>query len=105
LTQNKAIELLKNKNDDYKNEVTEERNRLKESLSSLSFVIEVYPSDANFLLVKTINANEVYNQLLAQNIIIRNRTNEPLCKGCVRISIGTKEENTALIAGLKNIKI
>ena len=105
LTQQKAVELLKIVDNSYKKEVISERNRLAEELSELSFVVKVYPSDANFLLVKTIDANAVYNQLLGQKIIIRNRTNEPLCSGCVRISIGTKEENTALIAGLKTIKI
>jgi len=105
LTQNKAVELLKTTNKEYKNEVIAERNRLSKALVEFSFVEKVYPSDANFLLVKTTNADAVYDQLLAQKIIIRNRTNEPLCKNCVRISIGTIKENTALIAGLKNIKI
>lgn len=105
LTQQKAIELLKIVDKDYKNEVIDERNSLAESLSALDFVVKVYPSDANFLLVKTINANAVYNQLLKQGIVIRNRANEPLCKDCVRISIGTTKENTALIAALKTIKI
>lgn len=105
LTQNKAVELLKTTNEEYKNEVIAERNRLIKALLEFSFVEKVYPSDANFLLVKTTNADAVYDQLLAQKIIIRNRTNELLCKDCVRISIGTTKENTALIAGLKNVKI
>lgn len=103
LTQSKAIELLHNIDLDYKNEVISERESLSKELLKLKFVEKVYPSDANFLLVKTTDANWVYNELLKQQIIIRNRTNELLCNDCVRISIGTKQENEILIKALNKI--
>lgn len=103
LTQAKAIELLQNIDLSYKNEVISERESLSKELSKLKFVEKVYPSDTNFLLLKTTDANWVYNELVQQQIIIRNRTNEPLCKDCVRISIGTKQENRILIKALNKI--
>lgn len=102
LTQQKAIELLQNVNDDYKKEVINERTKLAKALSEMPFVVKVYPSEANFILVKTIDANSIYNQLLEKKIIVRNRTNEPLCENCLRITVGTPEENQILINELKN---
>ncbi|MCB9360008.1 MAG: histidinol-phosphate transaminase [Flavobacteriales bacterium] len=105
LTQTKAIELLQNIDLNYKNEVISERENLSKELSKLNYVVKVYPSDANFLLVKTTDANWVYNELVKQQIIIRNRTNEPLCKDCVRISIGTKQENEILIKAMLSLRM
>ena len=103
LSQNKAIELLKKNRDDYRNEVIKERKKLIEALSLLSLTVKIYPSEANFILVKITDADSVYNQLLKRKIIIRNRTNEVLCKNCVRITIGSPEENELLIEALKEI--
>jgi histidinol-phosphate aminotransferase len=105
LTQNKALELLKNYDNSYKNEVIEQRKLLSESLAELPFVVKVYPSEANFILVKTVNANYIYNLLLEKKIIIRNRTKELLCENCLRITVGTPEENRLLITALKEIKL
>ena len=69
----------------------------------VEFVKKVYPSDANFVLVKVDNATKRYNQLIAKGIVIRNRAKQPLCENCLRISIGTIEENTQLIKVLKQI--
>jgi histidinol-phosphate aminotransferase len=105
LTQNKALELLKNYDNSYKNEVIEQRKLLSESLAELPFVVKVYPSEANFILVKTVNANYIYNLLLEKKIIIRNRTKELLCENCLRITVGTPEENELLINALRNYEV
>lgn len=105
LTQNKAIEILKNKNDSYKNEVIEQRELLSAALNKLPFVVKVYPSEANFILIKTTDANGIYNKLLDQKIVIRNRTKEQLCDNCLRITIGTPKENKLLLNALKEIKL
>lgn len=101
LTQNKAIEILKNKNDKYKNEVIEQRELLSAALKQLPFVVKVYPSEANFILIKTTDANGIYNKLLEQKIVIRNRTKEQLCENCLRITVGTPKENKLLLNALK----
>ncbi len=88
-----------------------EREKLIEELSSktnFSFIEKVYHSDTNFILVKikdTFKVEEVYNFLISQNeIVVRNRSKEPLCEGCLRITIGTPEENELLLATLKKYK-
>lgn len=103
LTQQKAVDLLENVDLGYRSEVIQERENLSIEISKLNYVEKVYPSEANFLLVKTTNANWVYDELVNQQIIIRNRTNEKLCKDCVRISIGTKQENEILLNALNKI--
>ncbi|MDR0865579.1 MAG: histidinol-phosphate transaminase [Candidatus Symbiothrix sp.] len=72
-------------------------------LNTLDLVEKIYPSDANFLLVKVKNADKVYKWLVEKGIIVRNRNNISLCNNCLRITIGTKEENKALINALKLI--
>lgn len=105
LTQNKALELLKNYDNSYKNEVIEQRELLSESLAEFPFVVKVYPSDANFILIKTTDANTIYNELIKKQIVVRNRTKEALCENCLRITVGTPEENRLLITALKEIKL
>jgi histidinol-phosphate aminotransferase len=105
LTQNKAIEILKSNNDGYKNEVIEQRELLSSSLAKLPFVVKVYPSEANFILIRTTDANGIYNQLIRKQIVIRNRTNERLCENCLRITVGTPLENEKLINTLKEINL
>jgi histidinol-phosphate aminotransferase len=82
-------------------EIVSERNKLSESLKKLGFVLKVYPSEANFLLVKTTNAIGIYNLLVSKQIIIRDRSKVELCEGCLRITIGTKEQNELLLNILK----
>ena len=81
--------------------IKKERNRLSANLLKMKIVEKVYPSDANFLLVKLKNANYIYNELVSRNIIIRNRSN--MIDNCVRITIGKKSENDRLIDALKSI--
>src|SRR5690554_1090137 len=81
-----------------------ERERLVEKLVGLPFVEKIYPSDANFILVKTQNGHSVYNYLAEREIIVRDRSKVSLCEGCLRITIGTPAENDLLIETLNNYK-
>ncbi|MCK4879722.1 MAG: histidinol-phosphate transaminase [Bacteroidales bacterium] len=85
-------------------EIIEERNRLAGELESLTFVKVVYHSDANFLLVQVDDPAAVYHYLMNKGIIIRDRSLAPLCEGCLRITIGTKEENRMLMDALKTVQ-
>lgn len=80
------------------------RTWLERRLRELPCVKRIYPSDANFILVRVTDANGIYNRLVAQGIIVRNRTNVTLCEGCLRITVGTEEENKKLIEELEKIK-
>jgi histidinol-phosphate aminotransferase len=84
--------------------IIEERKRLEEKLKGFSFVSKLYPSDANFILVKVDDANKRYDQLLERGIVIRNRTTQPLCENTLRFTVGTSSENTKLIAALKDME-
>ncbi|KGO80087.1 histidinol phosphate aminotransferase [Flavobacterium beibuense F44-8] len=98
-----AIYALEN-TDNYEEQkklLLEERLKLSEALSQIPIVRKVYPSQANFLLVEVSDANSVYKNLIQQGIIIRNRNKE--VKNCIRISIGTPQENKALLNALQNI--
>lgn len=82
--------------------IKDERQKLAEAFAALPFVKKVYPSDANFLLVKTGDANALYEYLIGNKIIVRNRDKVALCKGCLRMTVGTPGENQNLIESLKN---
>ena len=84
-----------------RDEILLERGRLEEQLLLLPMVRKIYPSSANFLLIEVDNANNVYNLLVAKNVIVRNR--HTVIKNCIRVTIGTKEENDRLLTELKNI--
>ena len=81
--------------------IINEREKLTEALEKFSFVKRIYPTDANFVLVKTADANAVYQYLTGEKIVVRNRSNVELCEGCLRITIGTPEENESLLEALK----
>ena len=78
-----------------------ERKRVAAALAELPFVAKVYPSDANFLLVKTEHPRELYDYLIARELIVRDRSRTPGCEGTLRITIGTPEENDRLIRELR----
>ncbi len=78
-----------------------ERDKLANELLALSFIDRVFPSDSNFLLAQVQNATRVYEYLLAEKIIVRNRSNMIHCKECLRFTVGTEEENIDLIETLK----
>ena len=77
------------------------RDRLRASLEELKIIEEVYPSDANFLLVRITNARRIYEELIRQQIILRDRSRVSLCENGIRITVGTQEENRQLIEALK----
>jgi histidinol-phosphate aminotransferase len=80
-----------------------EREKLIQSLDKVKYIEKIYPSDANFILIKVDDAAKRYSQLIGRGIVVRNRSNQPLCNNCLRISIGTKDENENLIQSLKLI--
>jgi histidinol-phosphate aminotransferase len=78
-----------------------EREKLVTNLNEIAFVNLIYPSDANFILVKTDDANSIYNFLLRETVVVRNRHSVELCEGCLRITVGTPGENARLLTALK----
>ena len=103
LTQEKAKEILSNVTLLQRRIalILEEREHLMHSVSLLPICEKVYPSDANFFLAKVTDANGIYKYLVQRGIIVRNRNKVELCEGCLRITIGTKEENTKLLSALR----
>ena len=101
-TQELALQALQNVGqvNDMINELVDMRQALKEVLEGLPGVKEVYPSDANFLLVKIGEAKKAYQYLLSKSIVVRDRSSVQLCEDCLRITIGTEEENTKLVDAL-----
>lgn len=77
--------------------IISEREKLIKNLDNFSFVHRIYPTDANFILVKTTDAETIYKFLLDEKIVVRNRNNVELCEGCLRITIGTPQENESLL--------
>ena len=82
-------------------ELVNERNRLEEALTSIAIVEKIYPSDANFLLVKVADAKAIYTWLLSNEIVVRDRSKVLLCEGCLRITVGTAKENDELLNALQ----
>lgn len=106
LTQEKALELLSDEaaKNLQVNDILTERNRLEMIFSEPPFSYEVFPSDANFLLVKVGKADAMYNSLVKQGVVVRNRNNVQQCRGCLRITIGTPKENDILLNAMKKAK-
>lgn len=102
-TQNLAIEALNNISsiNNWTKTTVEQKKWLKEELVELEFVQTVHPSDANFILVKMTEAKKIYNYLSGKGIIVRDRSRVALCDDCLRITIGTPEENKQLVEILK----
>jgi len=86
--------------EDQVRQIKEERARLSSELKKMSAIVKVFPSDANFLLVKVINANNIYNYLINNGIIVRNRSS--IVENCLRITVGTRSENNKLLKALKS---
>ncbi|WP_298420880.1 histidinol-phosphate transaminase [uncultured Kordia sp.] len=84
-------------------EIEKNKTLLINALKSIKFITEIFPSDANFVLVKVDDANIRYNQLIEKGIVIRNRTTQPLCENCLRLTVGTEKENEKLIEELLSI--
>ncbi|HEY0899742.1 MAG TPA: histidinol-phosphate transaminase [Sphingobacteriaceae bacterium] len=81
-----------------------EREKLVTELAQIPFITKIYPSDANFVLVQTTDPSGIYQHLVSQGIIVRDRSKVALCEGSLRITIGTPEENQVLIKALKEFK-
>lgn len=104
LNQKCAINALDNMDDfnSRKSIIIEQRRWLENQFARIEIIKKVYPSDANFLLVEVVNADRVYKQLVSQMIITRNR--HGIVENCLRITVGTPDENIALVNALRNIQ-
>ena len=103
LTQQQALEALKHPIDveQWVRVLLQERTIMMQAFAMLPICEKVYPTEANFFLAKMNDATRIYNYLVDQGIIVRNRTRVQLCQNCLRITIGTKSENSELIAALR----
>lgn len=103
LTQQRALEALENA--EQKNQwveiILKERLKMIEELKRFPFVTQIYPSDANFLLVKMNDARGIFDYLMEEGVIVRDRSKVTLCEGSLRITVGSKEENKTLIEKLE----
>ena len=104
LTQRYAIKLLDNFSQVEKKvkAILRNREKLQKQLTKVKCIKDVYPTDANFILVKTIDSDAIYKYLIEKGIVARNRNGITLCDNCIRITVGTAEENKQVIAALKN---
>jgi len=105
-TQQLALQALQNE-DIAKEKVCvliNEKGKLITEFKDFSFVKQIYDSNANFILVKVNDANHLYRYLLSKNIVVRNRSNQPLCENSLRITVGTPQENIDLLDAFKNYK-
>ena len=105
LTQLRALERLGNP-EKIKleiNSIIEQREKLLKVLINIKFVEKIYPTEANFILIKVDDANKRYAELIAKGIVIRNRTTQVLCENTLRLTIGTQIENTKLLEVLKQL--
>ena len=105
LTQQKAIEMTDNEftKNDWVNEILKGREYLMNEMNKIPAVRKVYPSDANFLLVRVNDTRNVFNYLTENEVIVRDRSKMNLCDGCLRFTIGNREENRRLIKVLKEM--
>lgn len=107
LTQQHALQHIVQHDDDVKTWVKNllaEREKLRAALISLPCVLHTFPSDANFILTKVADANATYRYLVSRGVIVRNRHNVELCESCLRITVGTPEENAKLLAELRSVE-
>ncbi len=107
LTQRQALEALKDpfEVDGWVKVLLQERTRVMDAFSILPICEEVFPTDANFFLARMTDAPGIYNYLVDKAIIVRNRHRVQLCQNCLRITIGTKSENSELIAALRQYTV
>lgn len=103
MTQERALSMLKDpyEVDKWIKTILLERSRMVEAFNLLPYCKKVYPSDSNFLLIKLDNAQDIYKYLTQSGIIVRNRSKINLCENCLRVTIGSKRENNALLAALR----
>ncbi len=106
LTQKTALRALENEvqKNAWVQETISEREKLSRRLLELDFVLKVYPSEANFLLVKTANAAKIYHALVKKGIVVRDRSKLENCANCLRITVGAPMENRRLLQALESIE-
>ena len=104
LTQQTAAECLRRDIAAQVAQIREERGRLAAALAGCGCIERVYPSQANFLLVKTADPDRLYGELIAAGVIVRNRTRITGCEGCLRITVGTPAENGRMLETVKNFR-
>ena len=98
-----ALANIEEVNKNIKNTVGE-KDALQEQFTQFNFIQNIYPTDANFILIKTDDADSLYKFLANQKIIVRNRSKEVLCENCIRVTVGTHQENEILIEALKKYR-
>jgi histidinol-phosphate aminotransferase len=105
ITQRVTLSALQNEKlkNEWVKEIIKERELLKAELQELKTVSKVFPSNANFLLVRFLDSNFIFSYLIEKKIIVRVRSNVPLCNGCLRITVGTPEENKTLLEALNQL--
>jgi histidinol-phosphate aminotransferase len=105
LTQEKALEMLQSaeQKNNWVETILQQKEKLEEELSRIPAVVKIYPSDANFILVKTTAAKKIYDALVGRQIIVRDRSKVALCGESLRITVGTAEENRLLTDALTDI--
>ena len=106
LTQEKACALLSDLAtiDNWLAQIRREKANVLPALAELPIVLKVFPTDANFVLVRVTDADSIYRYLIDKGIVVRNRTRVQLCKDCLRITIGTRQENNELLGALRFYK-
>ena len=105
LTQDKALEMLQHtdRKDNWVKTILSQKIILETKLAKLLNVVAIYPSDANFILVKTLSAKKIYDALVDRQIIVRDRSRVSLCGECLRITVGSENENQMLLKALEEI--
>ena len=106
LTQRQAKEILSRRPDveDWVKLIVKERLSLMYAVNELDICLQVFPTEANFFLARFTDANRIYDYLVSQGIIVRNRSRVKLCDDCLRITIGSPQENTTLLSALRRYK-
>jgi histidinol-phosphate aminotransferase len=106
LTQQRALSVLKKTSiiEEEKNLILDQKDELIRNLEGIENVVQIYPSSANFILIKVSDADKIYSYLINEGIVVRNRSKVNGCENCLRITIGAKEENQLLISKLKAYK-
>lgn len=107
LTQEKALQVLESSAQvkEWVSILLKERGRMAGILKNIPSVKKLYPSDANFLLLRVDDANAAYDYLVSRGVIVRNRNTVSLCQGCLRVTIGTPEENNVFMEALKEMTV
>ncbi|MGB5358913.1 MAG: histidinol-phosphate transaminase [Eudoraea sp.] len=105
LTQRKALQMIQNTAllEEQITEILAERDRMVRQLAEINYINKIYPTDANFILVKVDDADKRYKEILESGVVVRNRSTQPLCDNTLRFTIGTPKENETLLKILNSL--